>query len=166
MPHTLHYQMTLPRSIDETFAFFAEAGNLEKITPPELCFRIVSRRPLTLAEGTEIDYRLRLFRIPFGWRTRISRWQPPRLFVDQQIRGPYRLWVHTHTFEAIDEGTRITDRVDYRLPLFPFGEPAFPWVRLELDRIFRFRRLAIIRLAGRADANEPFAIAPPLPAAK
>jgi ligand-binding SRPBCC domain-containing protein len=133
----------LPRSVEGVFAFFADAENLERITPPELRFRIVTPTPITVAEGTIIDYRLRLFGVPFGWRTRIAAWEPTSHFVDEQVRGPYRSWTHRHTFEALGEHTAMTDRVEYALPLQPAGEVVAPLVRRQLERIFRYRASAI-----------------------
>ena len=138
--------MTLPLTPDQVFAFFAEAQNLEQITPPELRFRIASPTPIEIAAGTRIDYRLSLFGLPFTWRSLILRWEPPHAFVDEQIQGPYALWHHTHTFTAIDGGTVINDRVLYRLPLWPLGEIALPVVKLQLKRIFGYRQQAIRNL--------------------
>jgi ligand-binding SRPBCC domain-containing protein len=136
----------IPRPIDEVFAFFADAMNLEQITPPELRFRIVTPSPIDMRIGTLIDYRLALFAVPFRWRTAISDWTPPRRFVDTQLAGPYRQWIHTHEFAVERGGTRMRDRVDYMLPLGILGRVALPLVRRQLDRIFDYREATILKL--------------------
>ena len=142
-PHVFATEMALPLPREEVFAFFATAENLERITPPELGFRITSPTPIAIAKGSLIDYRLSLFGLPFTWRSLISHWEPPHTFVDEQVQGPYTLWHHTHTFSETDEGTLINDRVLYRLPLWPLGEIALPIVKLQLKRIFGYRQQAI-----------------------
>lgn len=144
--YVLETTTVLPRSIEEAFAFFTDVGNLERITPPELAFRILTATPVEIAAETIIDYRLRLFAVPFGWRTRIAAWEPPHRFVDEQLRGPYHTWRHRHEFEPVAGGTRMTDRVTYRLPGHPLSQPAHPLVRRQLDRIFRYRARTIRRL--------------------
>lgn len=141
--HKLKTAVTLPLGIDHTFAFFADASNLEKITPPELHFRILTSQPFEITEGTEIDYRLRLYGFPLKWRSRITNWSPPHRFVDAQIQGPYRLWVHIHRFHERNGSTTIIDEVWYQLPLYPLGEVVYPLVAGQLHRIFRFRKKAI-----------------------
>lgn len=146
--HRLHTTTHLPLPRAEVFAFFADAENLERITPPELAFEIVTPRPIDIGEGALIDYRLGLFGVRFGWRTEIVSWEPPYRFVDQQVEGPYRLWHHTHTFTDAAgpdgrPGTRMDDEVRYQLPVSPLGEVAFPLVRLQLARIFGYRQRAI-----------------------
>jgi ligand-binding SRPBCC domain-containing protein len=146
--HLLHTETFIPLPSFETFAFFAAAENLQQITPAELNFRIVSPLPIAMGVGTLIDYRLRLFGVPFRWQTVISRWEPGVCFVDEQLRGPYARWVHTHTFTEVDGGTQVTDVVSYRLPLFPLGEFAHPLVLLQLKRIFDHRARCLGDLLG------------------
>lgn len=106
----------LPRPAEEVFRFFAAAENLERITPDWLRFRIVGASSSEVGEGTTIDYRLRWRGVPLRWRTLIEQWRPPVRFVDRQIRGPYRLWVHEHDFEPHPDGTLARDRVTYAVP--------------------------------------------------
>ena len=143
MLHTFHTSMSLPLPRDQVFAFFAEATNLQRITPPELGFAMVTPPPIHLSEGTRIEYRLHLFGIPFAWQSEIQRWHPPEAFVDVQLRGPYKRWVHTHRFREEDGATLIEDEVQYALPYWPLGELGYPLVRLQLARIFRYRQQAI-----------------------
>ena len=142
--HALRFTLELPRPRMEVFAFFADAGNLQRITPPELCFSVVTPLPVEIEAGTEIEYRLRLFGVPFGWRSRITEWFPGECFVDEQVRGPYASWIHRHTFRDGEDGrTIIVDDVRYRLPFSPISEPAHPLVRFQLGRIFRYRQAAV-----------------------
>jgi ligand-binding SRPBCC domain-containing protein len=142
--HRLERSQLVPRPRPEVFAFFADAANLEAITPTFLRFRIVTPRPIAMAEGTLIDYRLQLFGIPFGWTTRIEEWVPGERFVDVQLRGPYRLWRHTHRFASVPAGTLMQDTVEYDLPLGALGDLAhLAFVRGAVERIFDHRRRCI-----------------------
>ena len=130
----------------KTFAFFADAWNLEQITPPILRFRIITPAPIAMRMGTLIDYRLRLRGISVRWRTEITAWDPPRGFTDVQLRGPYRKWVHRHDFVEEDGGTRVNDTVTYAVPGGSLVDRLI--VRPDLDRIFRYRCRGIRELLG------------------
>lgn len=145
--HRFETSTWLPLPRDEVFAFFAEARNLERITPPELRFQI-TQAPEAITRGAIIDYRLSLAGVPFPWKTEIAVWKPGERFVDRQLRGPYRVWHHTHSFADAPgpdgtPGTAIHDEVLYSLPLAPFGELAAPLIHWQVRRIFAFREQAI-----------------------
>ena len=127
----------------KVFKFFSNAQNLELITPKELNFKILSPIPIEMKKGTLIDYRIRLFGISFNWKTLISAWEPKRRFVDEQLKGPYSKWIHTHSFETKEDGIMIKDEIRYRLPFFPFGELMFLAIRLQLNWIFDYRTTRI-----------------------
>ena len=143
----LECEMTAPVAIERAFALFEDPYNLGKVTPPWLNFRIVTRQRISMARGAEIDYTIRWLGLPVKWRTLITDYEPPKLFVDQQIRGPYRLWRHRHEFREAPGGTVISDLVDYRLPFGFLGDLAHVLVvRRQLIDIFRFRQRAIADL--------------------
>lgn len=155
MPVLLASQI-LPLPRPRVFPFFAEAANLERITPPELRFSIAGRPPDSIEAGTLIDYRLSLHGVPFGWRTRIAAWVPDELFVDEQLRGPYALWRHRHEFrDTPDGGTAIEDRVEWELPLAPLSRPIRPLVRAQLARIFAHRHHAVREALGLPPVADP-----------
>lgn len=148
--HLLERTQRLDPPPEQVFPFFADAGNLERITPPWLGFSIETPQPIDMRRGALIDYRLQLHGMPLSWHTEIALWDPPHRFVDVQLSGPYRLWHHTHTFEPDGEGTLMRDVVRYALPFGAIGEIAHRViVRRDLDRIFDFRVEEVARqMAG------------------
>jgi ligand-binding SRPBCC domain-containing protein len=154
--YTIRRTQWISRSVDEVFAFFSDARNLEALTPAWLGFRILTPGPIHLAEGTRIRYRLRLHGIPVGWETEIRKWRAPHVFVDVQLHGPYRLWHHTHRFEAKGGGTVMTDIVRYQLSFGIIGRIAHRLiVRRDVERIFdyRFERIQNIFRATAVEAK-------------
>jgi ligand-binding SRPBCC domain-containing protein len=156
----LERRQIVPVGIEEAFAFFADAWNLEAITPPWLHFQIVDA-PRRIEQGSILVYRLRLFRVPLVWRTVIVDWHPPFGFTDVQAEGPYRRWEHTHRLTEVPTGTAIHDRVVYRLPYEPLASLLAPLtVRPWLDRIFDYRAERVAALlrsddAGSAHVDDP-----------
>lgn len=138
--HILERKQIIERPLREVFDFFADAGNLERITPPELNFHITTPQPIDVKKGTLIDYELKLRGIPIRWKTEITGWNPPFDFVDTALKSPYKQWIHLHTFEEGDAGeTIMKDKVRYRLPLEPLGDIAHFYVKKELKYIFDYR---------------------------
>ncbi len=144
--YSLDDELVLPVALGEVFDFFAEAGNLEKLTPPWLRFEVLSEGPITMAAGALIDYRIHWRGIPLRWRTEIEVWEPPHRFVDRQIRGPYRLWRHEHLFIDRGNSTSIIDRVEYA----PFGGALAQRlvVARDVKRIFAYRHEVLRRDFG------------------
>lgn len=139
----LHRAAVVPASLEETFAFFAEAANLERLTPPWLKFRIRTPLPIVMREGTEIEYRIWVRGLPIPWRSRIDVWQPGACFVDRQTVGPYLWWRHEHRFERVREGTLVVDDVEYVPRMRVFSQRL---VQRDLARIFDYRAQALQRL--------------------
>lgn len=141
-------QQTVPRSIEEVFDFFSKAENLQRITPPLLNFQILTPMPIEMKAGALIDYRLKVRGLPMIWRTRIESWQPPFSFVDTQLKGPYKLWHHTHEFKSLGpHETLMTDTVRYQVPLGLLGLLAEALiVRGDIKNIFAFRESEIARI--------------------
>lgn len=142
----------LPGTREEIFDFFSQAANLQDITPAWLHFEILTPSPVLMRVGTLIDYRLRVHGFPWRWQTEITVWEPPARFVDEQKRGPYRLWVHEHRFEGRPGGTLMTDTVHYRAP----GGRLVHWlfVRRDVERIFKFRRERMLARFSTHDAAQ------------
>jgi ligand-binding SRPBCC domain-containing protein len=147
--YVLQREQWIPRPIEHVFDFFADARNLEAITPPWLDFRILTPEPIRMGSGTLIRYRLRWHGLPLRWLTEIQRWNPPTEFIDVQLQGPYRLWHHMHHFRPADGGTLMQDVVRYALPLGPLGRLAHAWrVQSDLEAIFDFRASKVSELLG------------------
>lgn len=139
----LSRDVIVPASLDETFAFFSDAANLERLTPPWLNFLIQTPMPVQMQPGVEIDYRIVLYGMPIPWRSRIDVWEPGRRFVDHQVFGPYRWWRHEHLFEAAGAATRVIDRVEY-VPRLRWFTHAL--VQRDVERIFTYRQETLPRL--------------------
>ena len=142
--HTIRREIWLPRPRAEVFEFFSEARNLEQITPPMLRFHVVTPEPIHMGEGTLIQYKLLIRGVPWGWLTKITRWNPPFVFADVQLKGPYKKWDHTHRFIEENGGTRMIDEVVYELPFGPLGDLVHALlVRRDVEQIFEYRNSVI-----------------------
>jgi ligand-binding SRPBCC domain-containing protein len=144
----LRCETIVSASRHNTFAFFADASNLERLTPPWLNFAILTPMPVTMWAGVEIDYRIRLYGLPVPWRSRIDVWEPTVRFVDQQVIGPYRWWRHEHRFESVAGGTLVVDHVEY-VPRARWLSAAI--VRRDLERIFTYRRNALRQIFAKEE---------------
>ena len=138
--HILEKTTFINQPLDKVFDFFSKAENLNKITPPELSFKIITPLPIKMQKGTLIDYKIKVEGIPMLWRTEISDWNPPYYFIDSQLKGPYVKWVHEHHFESVDNGTKMTDKVTFRSPGWIF-EPIIHYliVKNKVEKIFEYR---------------------------
>jgi ligand-binding SRPBCC domain-containing protein len=152
----LRTAIRLPRPRSEVFAFFADAGNLQELTPPWLRFRILTPQPIALRQGARIDYGIRLRGLPIGWKTEITAWEPPRRFVDEQLHGPYRLWIHEHSFEEIEGGTLAEDHVRYAALGGALVNRLL--VARDLRTIFDYRHLRLRDLFGRWPGEDDGAV--------
>ncbi|MHC4129310.1 MAG: SRPBCC family protein [Planctomycetota bacterium] len=148
----LETSQRLPCRREQVFEFFADAGNLERITPPTLRFHILTPQPIVMRQGALIDYGLQIRGVPAGWRSVISVWDPPRRFVDEQLRGPYRWWRHEHLFTDEGDETVVLDRVEYGVPGGRLVNRLF--VAAELRNIFEFRRRKLQELLNSPNGAE------------
>jgi ligand-binding SRPBCC domain-containing protein len=144
-------EQVVAASIDEVFAFYGDASNLEKLTPPWLQFNILTPMPVVMRPGVRIDYRIRIHGMPLRWQSEITRWNPPHGFTDEQRRGPYRYWIHNHEFEPHPQGTLVRDRICYAAPGGKWIDRLF--VRKDVDRIFDYRVKKLDELFGAVPAG-------------
>lgn len=144
--YLLSSEIWLPRPREEVFAFFSDAFQLETLTPPWLKFEVLTPPPIELRAGATIDYKLRVHGLPLRWRSEITVWDPPHCFVDEQLRGPYRQWIHEHVFEERDGGTLSRDVVRYGVPGGPLMHALF--VGRDVRKIFEFREKRLRELFG------------------
>jgi ligand-binding SRPBCC domain-containing protein len=149
--HTFADELWLPRPRAEVFPFFADAANLETITPPWVNFKILTPLPAAMRAGARIEYQIRIHGVPVRWQTDITLWEPPRQFRDEQRRGPYRQWIHTHEFAEQAGGTLCRDRVDYAVWGGHMINALF--VRRDVARIFKYRRETLERLFPASQAS-------------
>ncbi len=137
----LFSEIWIPQPIQSVFEFFSSASNLEILTPPWLQFEILTPHPIEMQRGTLLEYRLKLHGFPVRWQTEILDWEPPYKFIDRQNRGPYRKWIHTHTFEENEGGTLVKDHVAYETPGWVLESVINSlFVRPDLERVFEYRR--------------------------
>lgn len=144
--YRLQSSVTLPAVLEDVFRFFAEARNLELLTPAWLKFEVLTPSPIRMLRGAKIDYRLRLRGVPLRWQSEITCWEPPSRFVDEQRRGPYRVWKHEHLFTADGSNTIAEDRVEYSVPGGSLVDRFL--VRPDLERVFAYRRAKLTEIFG------------------
>lgn len=150
--YILERRQIIERPREEVFDFFADAGNLEKITPPELNFKITTPQPIDIKKGALIDYQLKLRGLPLTWKTEITLWNPPFEFVDTALKSPYKQWIHSHQFTIGEQNeTIMEDMVRYRLPFEPLGNIAHFIVGRELNYIFDYRYKIIEEIFGKSE---------------
>lgn len=144
--YKLRCEMLVKRPLKETFAFFENPANLGKITPSWLSFNIVTKG-VPMAQGAQFDYVIRWLGLPMKWRSVITVYEPPRLFVDEQLKGPYKTWHHRHTFSETGNGVIVGDHLEYSLPLGPLGVIAQTvMVKRQLEEVFRFRQQELAKI--------------------
>lgn len=146
MIHQYKSEVFLPVDINTAWDFFSSAKNLAKITPPEMDFKILTELGDTeIYEGMIIDYTVKpLFGLPLNWQTEICSVTKPSSFTDRQLKGPYSVWEHTHTFIETDGGVLMKDEVNYKLPLGFVGDLVNHLiVKKKVANIFKYREGAL-----------------------
>jgi ligand-binding SRPBCC domain-containing protein len=147
--YRLYRHQFIPKPLAEVFAFFEDPQNLARITPKNLNFRNLAPQPVQVKEGARIFYQIKIKGIPIRWESLITQYDPPHLFVDEQVRGPYAFWRHIHRFKKEGVGTLMEDEVTYSLPWGPLGRLAhFLIVKKDLKKIFDYREKALTEIFG------------------
>ena len=146
--HRLNKKQKISMNILDVFDFFSSPENLSKITPKRLGFNIMTPRPIEMKEGQLIDYTIKILAVPIRWTSMITSYDPPHMFVDQQIKGPYSMWHHTHRFKELDANhTEVEDEILYAMPLGFVGDMVHSvYVKKDLESIFRYRETTIGKL--------------------
>ncbi len=142
--YRLYSEVYVQKRITEVFPFFSDAGNLQELTPPWVNFRIETPGPIEMKTGQNIDYKLRVHGIPLNWRSEITVWEPPLRFVDEQVRGPYKVWHHEHRFEERGNATVCIDEVHYAVPGGALINKLF--VEPDVRKIFEYRRQRLLEI--------------------
>ena len=139
--YTLKKEQIIPRNILDVFDFFSKPENLSVITPSKMGFKILTPSPIEMKEGALIDYTVKIIGLPIRWTTLITKYDPPNLFIDQQLKGPYSMWHHTHNFKKLnDKETLIEDIVVYSVPYsFIGGLIHSLYIKRDLEKIFSYR---------------------------
>jgi ligand-binding SRPBCC domain-containing protein len=154
--YVLERNQRIPGSLESVFPFFEDPRNLAEITPPWLRFEVVSSTDERIAEGTRIRYRIWWLGVPLRWESVISRYEPPLVFADEMTAGPYRRWIHTHTFTEVPGGVEIQDRVEYDMPAGPLGAIVHGiMVRRQLEGIFNYRAKRVEEIFGGLAQADP-----------
>ena len=145
--YKIESKQIINKPLEDVFSFFSRPENLSLITPARLNFNILTPAPIQMRQGTVIDYTIKIFKLPIHWRTLITTYEPPFKFVDEQMKGPYTLWHHTHIFRETDEGVEIIDKVHYSIPAGVLGRLLhLLWIKNDLKNIFEHRRVVIEKL--------------------
>ena len=138
--YKLKFKQVINSSLDDVFSFFSNPENLSKITPEKLGFNILTPTPIKMKEGQLIDYSIKLLGKKIRWRTMITEYIPKVKFVDQQLKGPYSMWHHTHEFRDLDGKVEMTDEIYYVMPFGVLGRLVnFLFVSRDLNNIFKHR---------------------------
>ncbi|MFN0158165.1 MAG: SRPBCC family protein [Bacteroidota bacterium] len=147
--YQLRKEQFVGRPLTEVFSFFERPGNLAAITPPSMEFRIVTPPPIVMKEGALFEYSVRVMGIRMRWKSLISQYTPPFRFVDEQVKGPYSFWHHTHTFTEVHGGTLIGDEVRYAIPFGMIGRITHRLaVSRQLEHIFSLRSQVMCTMFG------------------